>query len=73
MSDSFQGIEGEPPVELICEAININPDMNEKLKEKSFVLSGYCFFVEKVRQYEKEIVLLCGIDLEQVLALQENK
>lgn len=61
LSDHFDGILGEPPIELICEAININPHMNEKLKQSSYVLGGYCSFVEKVRQYEKEM------DLEKAL------
>lgn len=37
--------------ELVCEAININPNMNNELKTDSYVLKGYCIFVEKVRKY----------------------
>lgn len=55
--DAFEHLEGEPPIELVCKAININPNMNEELKKKSFVLQGYCIFVEKVRKYEKGMQL----------------
>lgn len=29
----------------------------EELKQKSFVIRGYCVFVEKVRKYEREMEL----------------
>ncbi len=58
LTDAFDEIKGEPPIELICSAININPDMNRELREKSYVLNGYCIFVEKVRQYIKQDITL---------------
>ena len=51
LSDAFEGLQEEPQVELICRAYNINPDKGQALKEKSYVLRGYCFFVEKVRAH----------------------
>ena len=58
LSHAFDELEGEPPIELICSAININPDMNCELRERSYVLNGYCIFVEKVRQYIKQDIAL---------------
>ena len=48
--------------ELICEAININPNKNMGLKKKSYVLEGYCIFVEMVRKLRQE-----GMALENAL------
>lgn len=42
--------DDEDSIELICTAYNINPDKNDGLKNKSFVLDGYMRFVEKVRE-----------------------
>ena len=54
LSDLFEEGEDEPQIELICEAININPNKNTMLKKKSYVLEGYCTFVEKVRRCGQE-------------------
>ena len=54
LSDLFEEGEDEPQIELICEAININPNKNTMLKKKSYVLEGYCVFVEKVRKCGQE-------------------
>lgn len=37
-------------IELICTVYNINPGKNDDIKDKSYVLSEYTVFVEKVRQ-----------------------
>ena len=73
LTDAFNEIEGEPPIELICSAININPDMNGELREKSYVLNGYCIFVEKVRQYiNQDITLEEALDLSVEECIREH-
>ena len=63
LSDLFEEGEDEPQIELVCEAININPNKNTMLKKKSYVLDGYCTFVEKVRKCEQEgMTLMDALD-----------
>ncbi len=62
LSDLLEEADEEPQIELICEAININPNKNTGLKKKSYVLEGYCIFVEKVRKLKQE-----GMELENAL------
>lgn len=49
LSDAYEHGEGIP-LELVCIVYNINPDNNNNLKNKSYVLDGYTTFVEKVRE-----------------------
>jgi hypothetical protein len=55
LSDSFLQTGGEPQVELIVKVLNINPGYNETLKEHCQILNEYMIFVEKVREYCKDI------------------
>lgn len=55
LSQAFAHDTKEPAMELICKVYNINPDNNEELKKKSPTLAGYCYFVEKVREYQKSV------------------
>jgi len=41
-------------IELIVRVININQGRNEGIIRKCKTLNGYCAFVEKVREYERE-------------------
>ena len=50
LSDAYEHDE-DIPLELKCTIYNINPDNNENLKNKSYVLDGYTIFVEKVKEY----------------------
>ena len=50
LSDAYEHNE-DIPLELKCTIYNINPDNNENLKNKSYVLDGYTIFVEKVKEY----------------------
>ena len=54
LSEAFCHKTDEPGIEVRCMVYNINPDNNRTLKERSAVLEGYTYFVEKVRTYRKE-------------------
>lgn len=51
LSDSYVHDGEDIPVELICTVYNINPGMNEDLKDSCEVLNQYTQFVEKVKEY----------------------
>ena len=53
LSEAFCHKTDEPGIEVRCRVYNINPDNNRTLKERSAVLEGYTYFVEKVRTYQK--------------------
>ena len=53
LSEAFCHKTDEPGIEVRCRVYNINPDNNRSLKERSAVLEGYTYFVEKVRAYQK--------------------
>jgi hypothetical protein len=55
LSDSFPKGIGEPQVELVVNVLNINPGYNEELKKNCPILNEYMIFVEKVREYCKDI------------------
>ena len=57
LSDSFEVETDEPELELKVQILNINPGMNEELKEKCRVLKEYVIYVEKIREYVKKIPL----------------
>ena len=57
LSDSFEVETDEPELELKVQILNINPGMNEELKEKCPVLKEYVIYVEKIREYVKEMSL----------------
>ena len=44
----------EPEIELVCKAYDINPQNNLELKRRLPVLDGYTYFVEKVRDNQRE-------------------
>ena len=58
LSEAFCHETDEPGIEVRCKVYNINPDNNQPLKEKSAVLEGYTYFVEKVRNYRKRDMAL---------------
>ena len=57
LSDSFEVETDEPELELKVQILNINPGMNEELKEKCPVLKEYVIYVEKIREYVKSMPL----------------
>ena len=62
LSEAFCHKTDEPGIEVRCKVYNINPDNNRSLKERSAVLEGYTYFVEKVRTYQKR-----NVDLEEAV------
>ena len=62
LSDSFYHKVVEPQIEIICKVYNINPENNQILKRKSAVLEGYTYFVEKVRENQRQ-----GMNLEEAV------
>jgi flagellar biosynthesis/type III secretory pathway protein FliH len=46
--------KGAPSLEVIVRVININQGRNESIVSKCKTLNGYCAFIGKAREYEKE-------------------
>ena len=57
LSDSYLIQTDEPTLELKVRVLNINPGMNEELKEKCPELKQYMQYVDKVRKYCEETEL----------------
>lgn len=57
LSDAFAVPTDSPDLELKVQIININPGMNEELKEKCPALREYVIYVEKVRNYAEYMPL----------------
>jgi len=57
LSDAFIDIESEKSLELTVKVYNINHGRNPEILEKSKNLDGYSFFIEKIRQYNKELTI----------------
>lgn len=57
LSDSFAFPADNPSLELKVTVLNINPGMNEKLKEKCRDLKQYMIYIETVRKYAKNMSL----------------
>ncbi len=55
MSDAFMAEEKEPNLELRVTILNINPGMNAGLLSKCRTLKDYVAYVEKVREYGKNM------------------
>jgi predicted transposase YdaD len=65
LSDAFEdtsswGVLSPAPLELTAIAYNINQGHNKEIVCKSEKLSGYSIFIDKVREYEKELGNLEG-------------
>lgn len=72
LSDAFEIQEDNPQLELKTKVYNLNSGYNETLLKASFVLEGYCFFVERVRYYLKEHELDEAIDMAISDCIQTN-
>ena len=57
LSDSFEVQTDSPELELKVQNLNINPGMNEELKEKCPALKEYVIYVERIRSYVKTLPL----------------
>ncbi len=56
LSDAFAVKTEEAELELKVQILNINPGMNETLKEKCPALKEYMIYVDKVRTYAKKML-----------------
>lgn len=57
LSDNYLIPTDEPSLELKVKVLNINPGMNEELKERCPELKQYMQYVDRVRKYSKEMEL----------------
>jgi predicted transposase/invertase (TIGR01784 family) len=62
LSDAFKDIEGLKlartiPLELIVQVYNINQGHNSIILEKCETLENYSIFIDKIREYEKQLTL----------------
>lgn len=57
LSDSFAVPTDRPSLELKVTVLNINPGMNERLKEKCQDLKQYMIYIERVRKYARSMSL----------------
>ncbi|MDO4332016.1 MAG: hypothetical protein Q4C58_04950 [Eubacteriales bacterium] len=55
LSDSFKSNNNEPELELKVLMLNINLGHNKELLEKCKTLKEYCIYVDRVRNYAKEM------------------
>lgn len=62
LSDAFGVKTDNPELELKVQILNINPGMNEELKEKCPVLREYIIYVDKIRKYTKIMPLAEAVE-----------
>lgn len=66
LSDAFIVQEGEPMLDLTVKMININPEVNHEILEKSPVLREYGEFIDLIRKYKVD-----GSEESYKLAIEE--
>ena len=62
LSDSYAIPTEKPALELKVTVLNINPGMNNRLKEKCPALNQYMLYVEQVREYAKHMKLRDAVE-----------
>ena len=62
LSDSYAVPTENPALELKVTVLNINPGMNNRLKEKCPALEQYMLYVEQVREYAKHMELRDAVE-----------
>ena len=72
LSDAFAVQSENPELELRVQILNINPGMNEDLKEKCPALREYVIYVEKVRSYAKTLPLEEAVEQAVEDCIKEN-
>lgn len=72
LSDSYLIPTDEPSLELKIRVLNINPGMNEELKERCPELKQYMQYIDKVRRYSKEMELKDAVIKSVEDCIQEN-
>ena len=55
LSSLYQKQEVEPELELVVKVLNINAEMNYTIKEHCKKLKDYCTYVEKIREYKRDM------------------
>lgn len=72
LSDNFVFPSRDPALELKVTVLNINPGMNEALKEKCPSLKEYMIYVEKVRSYAGSLSLTEAVERAVDECIEEN-
>ena len=72
LSEAFETRDGEPALELKVLQLNINPGYNEELKKNCPTLLQYTLYVEKVRNYAKEMSVSQAVELAIDTCIQEG-
>lgn len=72
LSDNFVFPSEEPALELKVTVLNINPGMNQALKEKCPSLKEYMIYVEKVRSYAGNLSLTEAVERAVDECIEEN-
>lgn len=72
LSDHFETATDDPSMELKVTVLNINPGMNEGLKEKCPSLKEYMIYVEKVREYAEITELSKAVERAVEDCIREN-
>lgn len=62
LSDLYHKQTEDTSLELIVLQLNINPGYNTKLMEQCKPLSGYMMYVDKVRNYKKEMPMIQAVE-----------
>ncbi|MBR1744025.1 MAG: hypothetical protein IJ733_19605, partial [Lachnospiraceae bacterium] len=63
LSDAYTHAGADVNLELVVVQLNINPGYNEELKKKCPALTGYAYFVSRVREYRERMELEEAIEL----------
>lgn len=72
LSDSFLNPTDQPSLELKVTVLNVNPGMNEQIKEKCPSLKSYITYVEKVRKYAEKMELTEAVNKAVDECIAEN-
>ena len=72
LSDAYEVPSEHPELELRVQVLNINPGMNEELKEKCSILKEYMSYVEKVREYAKSMEFKVAVEKAVEYCIENN-
>ncbi len=72
LSDLYHKQTGDASLELIVLQLNINSGYNTKLMEQCKPLSGYMMYVDKVRNYKREMPMAQAVDRAVMECIEEG-
>lgn len=72
LSDAYEVQTDSPELELKVQVLNINPGMNEELKERCPALKEYIIYVERVRSYVRTMPLKEAVEKAIDDCIREN-